>query len=395
MRDTLPAFLRHLADRRSPRTIRTYGSILESFEKFLVYRVEPTAPFTRVLVEAFLARPRHDGERRAPAGRNQDLAALRAFAKFAQRDLGWTTNPTEGIPFAREAPRDPAVLTAGELRQLFLAASTSGPARNRSRNLAILAVLSQAALRVHELVALDVFQVDLATGTLLQVAGKGGTVHDIPLNTPAAALVSAWLADRPHLVEAGEPALFVAAHGKRISIRAVERLVQRLREAVGSAKHTTPHTLRHTAATLSLAYGTDLSTVGDLLRHEDLNTTRRYLHLVDTRRREAVRRLEGTVPLEVLPASLAGPTFPYISTAKVSLPADLQGLLPPVSNPLDDQYGLVAPFLPERRPRDRQMATNTTITTRARQGACFVPVREPCSCFPIRCDGKPQGCPRR
>jgi len=264
-------------------------------------------------VEAFLARATSTGGRRAPATRNQELAALRAFTKFVAPTLGWKVDPTEGIPFVREPVHDPAVLTAFELRRFFLAAAGIEDTLRRSLSLALLAVLSQVGLRVHEAVALELHQVDMVTGTLVAVRGKGGTICDLPLNSPSLALLTAWIVDRGKLVNAEEPALFVSSHGSRLSVRSVQRLMETLRRATGTPKHVTPHTLRHTAATLALTMGADLSTVADLLRHSDLNTTRRSLHLVDERRREAVRRLGCCVPKEILPdeekpaAHLEGP----------------------------------------------------------------------------------------
>ncbi len=336
MRDALPAFVRHLlADHHAPRTVKTYGTIFASFAAF---HTGPEVP-ARALVEAYLARPRRDGAQRASASRNQELAALRAFVAFARRELGWTTNSTDGIPFVREAPHDPAVLTAAELQQLFETAATTSRPGERARNLALLAVLSQVGLRVHEAVGLDLHQVDLASATLVAVHGKGGTIHDLPLNAPAVSLLGAWITERG--VRESERALFVSLRGSRLSIRAVEALLARLRKRMSSAKHITPHTLRHTAATLTLTAGTDLSTVAELLRHSDVNTTRRYLHLVDTRRREAVRRLEGTVPTAVLPT----PASTAINTArseKVPLPNLREAPVSPGPFDLDDQHGLVA-----------------------------------------------------
>src|SRR5581483_2794029 len=135
---------------------------------------------------------RGDGGRRSASTRNQELAALRAFAKLAGREGRWPTNPTDGVPFVREAPRDPAVLTAPEVRRLFLAGAQEPAGPARARNLAALAVLAQIGLRVHELVGLDVAQLDLASGTVVGVKGKGGTVHDLPLNAPTVALLTAW-----------------------------------------------------------------------------------------------------------------------------------------------------------------------------------------------------------
>ncbi|MFO0645866.1 MAG: tyrosine-type recombinase/integrase [Polyangiales bacterium] len=335
MRAHLPAFVRHLlADHHAPRTVKTYGAILTSFAAFRT----GTTPPSRAEVEEFLARPRRDGKVRAATARNQELSALRSFAAFARREQGWTTDPTENIPFVREAPRDPAVLTASELGQLFETAAATSRDGERTRDLALLAVLSQAGLRVHEAVGLDVPQVDLASATLVAVHGKGGTVHDVPLNAPAAALLATYLSARR--ADAGERGLFVSQRGTRLSIRAAEALLARLRKRMGSAKHITPHTLRHTAATLTLTAGTDLSTVAELLRHRDVNTTRRYLHLVDTRRREAVRRLEGTVPAGVLPLLTPRPTLATSPT--VGLADSREGPVSPQHSDLDDQYGMDA-----------------------------------------------------
>jgi site-specific recombinase XerD len=104
----------------------------------------------------------------------------------------------------------------------------------------------------------------------------------------------------------GEPALFTSRRRTRLSIRSVERLFEKLRAATGSKKHVTPHTARHTAATLALLGVSDVSDVGGLLRHADLNTTRRYLHLIDTRRRQVVRILSAAIPAELTTAPAAG-----------------------------------------------------------------------------------------
>jgi site-specific recombinase XerD len=329
MRDHLKAFVHHLSDRRSASTTKTYGSVLSLFVRTCATPSTDASPPTRAEIEAFLARPRRDGGRRSAAGRNQELAALRAFAKFALRDLGWIENPTDGVPFVREAPRDPPVLSVFELRRLFTTAAEGVRPGERSRDLAILAVLGQAGLRVHEVVGLDVGQIDLASATIVAVRGKGGTIHDLPLNAPTIALLTIWLGERAEIVSADEPALFVSSRRTRLSVRSVQHLLVRLREAMGTAKKITPHTLRHTTATLALTLGADLSTVADLLRHTDLNTTRRYLHLVDERRREAVRRLGTAIPAELLHDS-AGPA----GTAGVAEKSGASGL--DVQHGLDD-----------------------------------------------------------
>ncbi len=308
MRSHIPAFLEHLAARKSPRTVRSYGAVLAAFADFRVAAGHDLAAVPSASqVEAFLVRPCADGTPRSPGTQNQELSALRAFGKFAVPELGWPDNPAAAVPFMKEPERDPAVPSIFEVRQLFLAASKIAEPVARSRALAVLALLSQLGLRVHELVALDLHQVDLVTGTLVAVRGKGATEHDLPLNSQSAALLAAWIADRKEISREGEAALFVSSRGTRISIRTVQRLVESLRRATGTPKHFSCHSLRHGTATIALTMGIDISTVAELLRHSNLNTTRRYAHLVDVRRRDAVDRLGATVPPAVLPPPIREP----------------------------------------------------------------------------------------
>jgi len=361
MRTIIETLTLHLRDRRAPRTVKAYASIAAGFFSFT--RGGCDNPPAMSDIETFLARPLKDGGRRSAATRNQELAALRAFSAFAIRNLGWATDPTDEIPFGREAPHDPPVLSVFELRRLFIEASKLSRRGERSRALAILALLSQLGLRVHELVALDLGQVDAASVTLVGVRGKGGTVHDLPLNSQTIALLGAWTADRVRIAKPGEHALFVSSRGTRLSVRSVEHLIAGLRVRMGSAKHITPHTLRHSAATLALTLGTDLSTVGELLRHADLNTTRRYLHLIDERRREAVRKLAVAIPPELVPVSPEHGAVPRGSEAG--------------ENQLDVHHGLAAmstqgcpiATAPSGPPGYESMHTIQTRIPRALQGA--------------------------
>lgn len=284
---------------RATRTATTYLRVATAFETWCGAPSPPTP--TTAQVEGFLARPRPSGRRPAVATRNQELAAIRTLASFAKRRGYWPNDPAAEVPFLREPSRDPAVLSMGELQRFFRAAAEELDPVRRARDLCVLALLSQAGLRVHELVQLDAAQVDVASASLIAVRGKGGTLHDTPLNGPALALTIAWIAERMSLPDAkGARALFLSNGGTRITIRSVQRLLVRLRGRANTAKRISPHSLRHTTATLAILGGADLSAVADLLRHDDLNTTRRYLHLVDERRRDAVRRIASSVPPELL-----------------------------------------------------------------------------------------------
>ncbi len=303
MDSCLDRFQQQLTAIRAPRTVLTYRRVAETFLTFL--EGNANAQPTQNDVEQFLARPTATGFRRSIASRNQELAGVRALATFLRKSGTWTLDPTEEIPFLKESRRDPAFLTTGELARLFEVTAREPEEPLRARNLAILALFSQLGLRVHELVRLDFDQADLVSNTLLGVWGKGGTRVDLPLNAKTADILNRWMTARGELVDDAEAALFVNMSGHsrtRLSIRSTQRLIARLWSKCASPKRISCHSLRHTTATLAITLGVDVSGVGDLLRHTSLDVTRRYIHLVGARRREAVDRLAVTIPSSVITA---------------------------------------------------------------------------------------------
>lgn len=331
MRKLECALINYLQATRSARTSDAYAKIARRFLLFVGER----APNRRA-IERFLAHPLGNGARPAPQTRNQVLAGIRALARCAVQSGVWASDPTHGIPFLREPSRDPAVLSISEVHRLFRALDEVSPPVLRARDRAILALLFTVGLRVHELVGLDVDQVDAASATLVAVRGKGGTVHDLPIEPGTLALVQRWVEQRSAIAKRREAALFVSRRGTRLSIRSVERLFERMRAATGTRKKVTPHTARHSAATLAIMAGGDVSAVGELLRHADLNTTRRYLHLVDTRRRQVVTLLSAAIPPELTPPI---PAEPHPHVRSVDRPAvavtasSVLGQVEPISEP--------------------------------------------------------------
>lgn len=142
------------------------------------------------------------------------------------------------------------------------------------RDAAVVELLYAAALRVGELVGLDVDDVDRVRSTV-RVLGKGGKERVVPFGAPARRALEAWLDEgRPVLAGAGVGALFVGVRGARMSPRAVYAIVSALLPADGAARG--PHTLRHAAATHLLDGGADLRVVQELLGHASLGTTQLY-----------------------------------------------------------------------------------------------------------------------
>jgi integrase/recombinase XerC len=180
------------------------------------------------------------------------------------------------------------------LDRLQLAADTADPAA--IRDLAAIELLYASALRVSELVGLDVADVDLSRLTV-RVTGKGSKERVVPFGVPAQkALVHYLNAARPALAAATAPAgtgpttaLFLGRHQQRLGVRAVYRTVAALLESMPGTGPAGPHALRHTAATHLLDGGADLRAVQEMLGHASLGTTQIYTHVSAERLQQSYR----------------------------------------------------------------------------------------------------------
>src|SRR5262249_6949888 len=145
-------------------------------------------------------------------------------------------------------------------------------ARLRLRDQAMLELLYGAGLRVSELCALDVTDVDRArhaTPLVMVRRGKGGKPREVPLGGAADRALDAYLPARREL--GAGAALFVNAAGARLTPRSVQRLVKRWTIAGGVHADATPHALRHSFATHLLDEGADLRSIQELLGHASLS----------------------------------------------------------------------------------------------------------------------------
>ncbi len=156
------------------------------------------------------------------------------------------------------------------------------------RDVAIMTLLLGTGLRVSECVGLNVTDVDFKINAI-KVTRKGGNQVILYFSDEVKVALYDWLVERnqnPALLE--EPALFTSLQNRRISTRAVEKLVKKYAEIVTPLKHITPHKLRSTYGTRLYHATQDIYVVADVLGHKDVNTTKRhYAAISDEIRRSA------------------------------------------------------------------------------------------------------------
>ena len=238
-------------------------------------------------LRSWLAKQQSLGKARSTMARR--ATAARVFTAWAQRTGRITTDP--GALLASPKPHRPlpGVLGQADTRAVLDAAAVAADDGSPVglRDLAIMELLYATGIRVGELCALDVDEVD-SSRRVVRVFGKGRKERSVPYGVPAAAALDTWLQTaRPQLVQPGSgPALFLGARGGRIDQRTVRRVVHARIDAV-DAPDLSPHGLRHTAATHLLEGGADLRSVQELLGHASLATTQVYTHVSGDRLRRA------------------------------------------------------------------------------------------------------------
>jgi integrase/recombinase XerC len=203
------------------------------------------------------------------------LSAARSFYRFLLREGLAARNPAIGIATPKSPRRLPEALSPDEAARLV---TVAGDDMLAVRDRAILELFYSSGLRLAELVALNLEDLDLREGSA-RVTGKGRKERLVPVGAPARAALADWLARRAALVVPEQRAVFVSLRGRRIGARTVETRVRERarRQGIGQPVH--PHMLRHSFASHLLESSGDLRAVQELLGHANLSTTQIYTHL--------------------------------------------------------------------------------------------------------------------
>ena len=261
----------------SAHTVAAYESDLSQFLAFAGHergtreRLEPKH-LDLALIRGFLAELYRQGQARASVARK--VSALRTFVRYLRRE-GWIDSDPAALAVApKREQKVPAHLSVDEMSRLLDAPDATTPLGRRDR--AILELFYASGIRLSELVALDLEDMDLS-GRMVRVMGKGRKERLVPFNQKAAAALRSWLKDRVALTRGD--ALFVNARGGRLTGRSVQRLVARYVRSCSTRFGISPHALRHSFATHLLQAGADLRAIQELLGHVRLSTTQRYTHV--------------------------------------------------------------------------------------------------------------------
>ena len=284
-RDTLAEeFLRHLAVERnaSPRTLKAYREALAAF------RALNNTPWKKCMPDNFrdyLFAIMKRGQARSYV--RLQFSALRAFYKFLTERKGLRTDPVRQLQLPKLEKKLPLVLTRQQIDELLaaplkIAKNRSAPAWMPLRDVAAMELFYSSGLRLSELAALNVSDVDLYTESV-RVFGKGRKERICPIGAPALEAISRYRAAAN--VHSGP--LFINKARKQISPRSIWLILKRYLWQTSIPISISPHKLRHSFATHMLDRGADLRSVQALLGHASLSTTQIYTHVTVERLKKA------------------------------------------------------------------------------------------------------------
>jgi len=301
MQQLVEDFLQYLRHERgqSDNTAKTYAALLGKFtdwaerEKITDWKAVGLTQLMAFLqferARPLADEPKTSTKRLSGESVYLEIAALRAFYRFAENEKLLPANVAENLSLPRRWKRLPKALSNEEIDKLLEPEVPETPDALCSQAVVELAYAS--GLRLSELKNIRLEQIHLEAG-FINVIGKGNKERVVPVGKTAVAALNRYLdAGRPKLVTAKSPAnVFLTRRGTPFaSVTLWKRIKDRVSRA-GIGRNITPHMLRHSFATHLLEHGADLRVIQELLGHATIATTEVYTHVSGHRLREIHRK---------------------------------------------------------------------------------------------------------
>ena len=292
VQQAIAEFLQHGQTVRnlSDRTLRAYQSDLSQFDHQMntSNAVDITPEDLEVYLDKLGTGPYRDTSIR------RKVAALKVFFRYLEEQGVVSESPARRLKIKKPVEsRVPTVLSNREIRALLSAPKDqitdlasmrdqSAGGRNRYfcavRDNLILELLFSTGIRIGELVALNVADVDLEKGQI-HITGRAtrGRLVTLSADNLRAALVQYLELRGDRTLET--EALFVGRSGTRLTIYSIENIFKKHVRLAEIKRHITPHSLRHTMAAMLVSSGTDIREVQEILGHASILSTQVYTKL--------------------------------------------------------------------------------------------------------------------
>ena len=206
------------------------------------------------------------------------LSVLRSFYRYHVNRRRIRHNPVIAIRPPKAPLTLPKVVEVDEINHLL---NSTAETWIECRDKAMMELLYSSGIRLAELAALSLVELDLREG-LVKVLGKGNKERIVPVGGKAIAALQIWLSFRGDLITADnaeEDAVFLSNKGRRLGHRSIQKRLEKLGIKTGASQRLHPHLMRHSFASHILESSSDIRAVQELLGHSDIATTQIYTHL--------------------------------------------------------------------------------------------------------------------
>lgn len=280
LKDAHEEFKNYLKNNKhSSSTIVAYGKDIEQLVGFLQeLDKQHIHEVNKDDLQAFLGKLSKEGY--TPKSLSRKINSTRTFYRFLKINEYVTDDPSLLVSHPKYELTPPRILNPTEYRAL------RDSARNDPRMFAIIELLLQTGIRIGELAAL---RLDDIQGNTLRI--RPIEKHEerlVPLNRSAKEALKRYLDTRPQVKE---DRVFVTKSGKPFLVRNIRTAIERYFR-LAEIKNAKVNDLRHTFVAHHLKHGVSLIVLSKILGHKRLSTTERYLDFIKDRAKETTNLTE-------------------------------------------------------------------------------------------------------
>lgn len=222
-------------------------------------------------------------------------SSINSFFNFLKNNGNITENPMEKTNRPKiKTEHKVTYLSSDEITDVLDKIKQEATSKKMSRDLCIISLALSTGLRVSAITQINVQDVNLKNNTIA-VIEKGNKIRTIHIGGNMRQLIIQYLEDREVCFSRiSTDALFVSQWGTRMTAQAVRNLVSKYTDGI-TDKHITPHKLRASAATNLAANGASIQAIAKILGHENIQTTRRYVEVLEEETANAINILDNLI----------------------------------------------------------------------------------------------------
>ena len=261
--------------RASQHTVKSYRRDIKQLSRYcMIQSIDRWADLTQTDIRSHIAGRHRQGI--GSTSLQRELSAIRSFYNFLLNNRLADSNPAQHVKAPKQARKLPKTLDVDQITGLLEAGANSAL---EIRDLTMFELFYSSGLRLSELAALNLSDIDLPDNSLIVRSGKGGKARLLPIGSKAVTAINNWLQQRLKNAAVSESALFVSTRGTRLGARSIELRLELWCKKKGIDEPVHPHMLRHSFASHLLESSQDLRAVQELLGHSNISTTQIYTHL--------------------------------------------------------------------------------------------------------------------